>query len=210
MGDLKVFLGQLKEQELIEALSRKLDQKEDPLALVNDLSDGMVEVGNKYNAGDYYLTELIYSAAIFNQAMEFIVPHLSGQGDTGKTGKIVIGTVAGDLHDIGKNLVIKMLQVAGFEVMDLGIDVPAQKFIDALKETKAPILGMSALISPSFGHMKEVVEAVKEAGLRDKVKIIIGGGIMTQQTMEFVGSDAFTTDCMEGVAICKDFLSKAG
>jgi methanogenic corrinoid protein MtbC1 len=210
MGDIAALLGQLKEQELIETLSQKLDRNEDPLDLVNDLSDGMVEVGNKYNDGDYYLTELIFSAAIFNRAMEFIEPHLSSGTGTEKIGNMVIGTVAGDLHDIGKNLVIKMLQISGFEVLDLGIDVPAEKFVEALKETKAPILGMSALITPSFVHMKQVVEAVAEAGLRNRVKIIIGGGIMTKQTMDFVGSDAYTTDCMEGVAICKDFLDSRG
>jgi methylmalonyl-CoA mutase cobalamin-binding domain/chain len=130
------------------------------------------------------------------------------QSDT--VGKMVLGTVKGDIHNIGKDIVATLLKAAGFEIYDLGIDVAPGKFVEKLTETGAPILGMSGLLTPSFGAMKETVEAVEAAGLRDKVKIIIGGGIVTEQVQKYVGADAFTDDAAEGVEICRSFAMEGG
>jgi len=121
---------------------------------------------------------------------------------------VVLGTVKGDIHNIGKDIVGTLLKGAGFEVYDLGIDVPSKAFIDKLIETKAPILAMSGLLTPSFDSMKEVVEMVKEAGLRSKVKVIIGGGIVTELVQRHTGADAFTDDALEGVEMVKKLVKQ--
>ena len=122
--------------------------------------------------------------------------------------KVVLGTVKGDIHNIGKDIVAVLLKAAGFEIYDLGIDVPVNSFIEKLKETGAPILGMSGLLTPGFDSMKEVVEALKEAGLRDKVKVVIGGGVVTEIVRRYTGADEYTDDGMAGVEICKKFAAE--
>jgi dimethylamine corrinoid protein len=134
--------------------------------------------------------------------MKTIEPALK-KGATGKATKVVIGTVKGDIHNIGKDIVATLLKGAGFEVYDLGIDVPVKAFVDKVIETKAPIVGMSGLLTPSFESMKQTVDALKEAGLRDKVKVIIGGGVVTELVQRHTGADAFTDDAMEGIETIK-------
>jgi Predicted cobalamin binding protein len=137
--------------------------------------------------------------------MAVVEPLLKGGKQAESLSKMVLGTVKGDIHNIGKDIVGTLLTAAGFEVYDLGIDIAPSIFVDKLVETGAPILGMSGLLTPSFESMKETVKAVEEAGLRDKVKIIVGGGIVTEQVGKYVGADAFTSDGPEGVGICKKF-----
>ena len=164
-------------------------------------------VGERYKAGDYFLSELIVSGEIFKDSMKLIEPYLKANSASSGTG-IVLGTVKGDIHNIGKDIIAVLLKGAGFEVHDLGIDVKPSDFIDKLKDTGAPILGMSGLLTPSFDAMKETVEILKEAGLRDKVKVVIGGGIITELVQRHTGADAFTDDGMEGVEICRRFAQE--
>jgi len=208
MSDIPTALADLNEQEVATIVKERMDAGEDPLAILDDCRRGMDIVGERYKAGDYFLSELIVSGEIFKDSMKLIEPHL--KTDSGSSAaRIVLGTVKGDIHNIGKDIVAVLFRGAGFEVYDLGIDVKASDFVDKLKETGAPILGMSGLLTPSFDAMKETVEALKEAGLRDKVKVIIGGGIITELVLRHTGADAFTDDGMEGVEICHRFAKES-
>ena len=204
MLEIPTALAELNEQEAARLVKERLDAGDDPMTILDDLRRGMDIVGERYKAGDYFLSELIVSGEIFKDSMKLVEPHLKADATASAT-KIVLGTVKGDIHNIGKDIVAVLLKGAGFEVYDLGIDVPPQAFVDKLKETGAPILGMSGLLTPSFDSMKETIEAIKEAGLRDKVKVVIGGGVVTELVQRHTGADAFTDDGLEGVEICRRF-----
>jgi len=133
-------------------------------------------------------------------------PHLKKGEEAKRLGKVVIGTVAGDIHDIGKDLVVFMLDVNGFEVLDLGIDVPVQKFVDTIKETGSKVVGLSGFLTLAFQSMKDTVDAIKEAGLRDQVKIMIGGGQIDEQVKGFTGADAYGEDAMAAVRLAKGWI----
>jgi len=208
MSDIPTALADLNEQEVATIVKERMDAGEDPLAILDDCRRGMDIVGERYKAGDYFLSELIVSGEIFKDSMKLIEPHLKTDSGSSAT-RIVLGTVKGDIHNIGKDIVAVLFRGAGFEVYDLGIDVKVSDFVDKLKETGAPILGMSGLLTPSFDAMKETVEALKEAGLRDKVKVIIGGGIITELVLRHTGAYAFTDDGMEGVEICHRFAKES-
>jgi len=208
MSEIAEALANLEEDKVNELVKNRLDAGEDPMSLLDECRQGMDIVGDRYKAGEYFLSELIVSGEIFKESMNLIEPRMkAGQGSEQAT-KVVLGTVKGDIHNIGKDIVAILLKGAGFEVYDLGIDVPPQAFVDKLKETGAPILGMSGLLTPSFDSMKETVESVKEAGLRDKVKIVVGGGIVTEIVQRHTGVDAFTNDGLEGVEICRRFAKE--
>jgi methanogenic corrinoid protein MtbC1 len=200
IADLKLDLVPVLVQE-------KLDAGEAPLDILMDCRHGMDIVGERYKAGKYFLSELIISGEIFKSAMKLIEPRMTATADEGNAPVVVLGTVKGDIHNLGKDIVAVLLKGAGFVVHDLGIDVKSQAFVEKLKETGATILGMSGLLTPSFDAMKEVVDAVTEAGLREKVKVIIGGGIITEQVRRHCGADAFTTDGQEGVDVCKGWVA---
>jgi len=163
-------------------------------------------IGERFSGGTYFLPELIFSAEIFKEITEIVKPKLEEEVQTERLGKCIIGTVAGDIHDIGKDIVVFMLDVSGFEVYDLGVDVPPQNFIDKIKETNAPIVGLSGFLTLAFDAMKETVETIKEAGLRNKVKIMIGGGQIDDQIVKYTGADAYGRDAMAGVSLAKTWL----
>jgi 5-methyltetrahydrofolate--homocysteine methyltransferase len=146
---------------------------------------------------------LVYSGEILKSVTELVKPKLTKATESKKLGKIVFGTVAGDIHDIGKDIVVFMLDVNGFEVHDLGVDVPAQRFVAKIKETGAPIVGLSGFLTLAFDSMKQTVEAMKAAGLRDKVKVMIGGGQITEEVTKYTGADAYGKDAVEGVTLAK-------
>lgn len=175
--------------------------------VMNGMSKGMEIVGEKYERNEYFLAELIMAGEVMKEGMKVLEPHLKG-GEVKKIGKVVIGTVRGDLHDIGKNIVATLLSAAGFEVIDLGVDVPPEKFVEAVKEYKPDIVGMSALLTTTMIEMENVIKALKEAGLRDKVKIIIGGAPVTKEFAERIGADAAARDAVEGVNICKSWMEQ--
>ena len=207
MSEIPTALAELNEQEAARLVKERLDAGDDPVTILDDLRRGMDIVGERYKAGDYFLSELIVSGEIFKDSMKLVEPHLKADATASAT-RIVLGTVKGDIHNIGKDIVAVLLKGAGFEVYDLGIDVPPQAFVDKLKETGASILGMSGLLTPSFDSMKETIEAIKEAGLRDKVKVVIGGGVVTELVQRHTGADAFTDDGLEGVEICRRFAQE--
>jgi 5-methyltetrahydrofolate--homocysteine methyltransferase len=176
-------------------------------AIMDGMAKGIEIVGEKYEKGEYFLPELIMAGETMKEGMKVLEPYLKSEG-VKKIGKVVIGTVKGDLHDIGKNIVVTLLEAAGAQVIDLGVDVPPEKFVEAVKQNNPDIVGMSALLTTTMIEMENVIKALKEAGQRDKVKIIIGGPPTTQEYSEMIGADAAARDAVEGVNICKSWLTK--
>jgi len=204
--DLVNALADLKEQEAIKIVKDKLSAGEDPLKIMEDARKGMEIVGNRFASSEYFIPDLVYSGEILKAVTELVKPKLNKAAESKKLGKIVFGTVAGDIHDIGKDIAVFMLDVNGFEVHDLGVDVPVQKFVDKIKETGAPIVGLSGFLALAFDSMKETVEAIKAAGLRDKVKVMIGGGQMSDEIKNYTGADAYGKDAMAGVTLAKKWV----
>jgi methanogenic corrinoid protein MtbC1 len=204
--DLVNTLADLKEEEALKIVKDRLSAGEDPLKILEDARKGMEIVGNRFASSDYFIPDLVYSGEILKEVTELVKPKLSKAAESKKLGKIIFGTVAGDIHDIGKDIVVFMLDVNGFEVHDLGVDVPVQKFVEKIKETGAPIVGLSGFLALAFDSMKETVEAIKTAGLRDKVKVMIGGGQITDEVKNYTGADAYGKDAMTGVTLAKKWI----
>jgi 5-methyltetrahydrofolate--homocysteine methyltransferase len=201
--DLVKTLADLKEQEVIKIVEERLKAKEDPVRILEDARKGMEMVGKRFASGEYFIPDLVYSGEILKSVTELVKPKLTKATESKKLGKIVFGTVAGDIHDIGKDIVVFMLDVNGFEVHDLGVDVPAQKFVEKIKETGASIVGLSGFLTLAFDSMKQTVDAMNGAGLRDKVKVMIGGGQITEEVRKYTGADAYGKDAVEGVTLAK-------
>jgi methanogenic corrinoid protein MtbC1 len=204
--DFITLLADLKEDEVIKMTKERLEAGDDALAILEDSRKAMALVGDRFAGGIYFIPELVYSGELLKQIAELVKPHLAKAGDTKKLGKVVIGTVAGDIHDIGLNIVEFMLSVNGFEVYNLGVDVPVERFVEKMKETKAPVLGLSGFLTFAFDAMKETVEALGAAGIRDKMKIMIGGGQMDDEVMKYAKADAYGKDAMEAVSLAKKWI----
>lgn len=195
----------LEEDEALKLVKERLDAGDDPLAIIAACRLGMAEVGSRYEANEYYVSDLIMAGEVFKQAMAVIGTKF--QPDSGpKRGSVVIGTVKGDIHDIGKDIVVSLLQANDFDVIDLGVDVPPANFVEAVKESGASVVGLSGLLTISFDAMKETVEALASAGLRDKVKVMIGGGPVTEQVCTLVGADELGSDAQAAVALCSQWM----
>jgi methanogenic corrinoid protein MtbC1 len=207
MDELAQALRDLNEKKVYDLVEQKVKEGVPAMEIVHACNEGMVGVGERFSTGEYFISQLIFSAEILKAVMKRIEPLLP-KGEAGKSaGKVVIGTVKGDIHDIGKNIVITLLRSSNFDVTDLGVDVPAEKFVTALKETGARILGLSALLNFTYPEMKHVVEEVAKAGLRDKVKIIIGGTPVNEQVRQFTGADHYAADAVAGVALCRQIYA---
>jgi len=201
--DLTKALADLKEDEALAITQEKLNAGADPMGILDDARRAMEIVGKRFSNSEYFIPDLVYSGEILKKINELVKPKLTTEGAVKRGGKVIIGTVAGDIHDIGKDIVVFMLDVSGFEVYDLGVDVPAQKFIDKIKETGAPTVGLSGFLTLAYDAMKQTIEAINTAGLRDKTKIMIGGGQITDEIMKYTGADAFGKDAMVGVSLAK-------
>jgi len=167
----------------------------------------MVAVGELFSEKKYFISQLIFSAETLKTVMNRLDPLLEDTQKKDPIGKVVIGTVKGDIHDIGKNIVCTLLRGSGFEVVDLGVDVSTEKFIEAIKESGTKVLGMSALLSTTYPEMKNVVNAINEAGLREHVKIIIGGAPVNEQVRQFTGADYCAEDAVTGINLCKEIYA---
>ncbi len=185
-----------------------LDVKLDPNVILNEgMIAAMREVGCRFEAGEYYVPEMLIAARAMQSGMAILKPYLQ-QTDRKSSGKVVIGTVKGDLHDIGKNLVALMLEGAGFEIKDLGVDVPIEEFIRVVREEKPDIVGMSALLTTTMQMMKQTIDAFQAAGLRDQVKFIIGGAPVTESYANQIGADGFSPDASRAVNVAKALLGE--
>jgi trimethylamine corrinoid protein len=207
--DLVALISELKQKEAIEMAERRLKSGEDPLKILDDGKKAMQIVGRRFSEGTYFIPDLVFSGKILEQIAELVKPGLAQTPQTGQQGKIVLGTVAGDLHDIGKNLVTFMLDVNGFAVYDLGIDVKPQIFVDKIREVEPQIVGLSGFLTSVYQAMKDTVDAIAAAGLRNEVKIMIGGGVMDEEIRKFAGADAYGQDAMAAVNLAKDWIGGA-
>jgi len=181
---------------------RALNSGVSPLSVVDALSDGLMVVGNKYENGEYFLSELIMAGILATEISNLLKPLLK-KSEVKPIGKVVIGTVRGDLHDIGKNIVATMFSSVGFEVVDLGIDVPAEKFVDAAKTENPDIIGLSCLLTTSMDEMKNVIGKLRGADLRRNVKIMVGGRPITQEFADGIGADAFSANAIKAARTAK-------
>jgi methylmalonyl-CoA mutase cobalamin-binding domain/chain len=204
-------LVEMEERQTLETVQALLDAGESPQDILGALSEGMNLVGSRYSSQEYFLADLVFAAEIFKQSMTILGPALEAEagGEREVCGKIVVGTVEGDLHDIGKNIFVALARNAGFAVNDLGIDVSPAAFIEAVKRDRAHILGISGILTMSVDPMIRTVEALEEAGLRDKVKVILGGLPVDDRWQETVGSDGYTDDAYKGVQMCQAFVEVA-
>jgi 5-methyltetrahydrofolate--homocysteine methyltransferase len=198
-------LADIEEQETLNLVRKELEAGTDPIEILEACREGIILVGKRYEKGEYFLPELIMAGEIFNELSEILRPALGGSSANTK-GTVVFGTVRGDVHDIGKEMVIAILRGVGYEVYDLGVNVSPEQFIAKLQETGATILGLSGLITTSYDSMKETVEALAKAGLRDRVKVMIGGGIMNANVQAYTGADAYGNDPTEAVKLCQTFM----
>lgn len=201
----------LEEKAVLDEVKHLLGSGGKARDILDALTQGMNIIGEKYGAGEYFLAELVMGAEIFKESMELLQPALLAEGAPQRKvcGKMVIGTVQGDLHDIGKNIFVALARNAGFAVTDLGIDVPPVKFIEQVKKDDADILGMSGIMTMSLDPMAETVRKLKEAGLRHKVKVIIGGLPVDERWRQLVGADAASDDAYKGLKIIQAWMGVA-
>jgi len=208
IAELRDKLVELDFEGAKKAAQDALDAGVSPQKIVTGgIGEGMNIVGQKFEKSEYFLSELIVAGEVAKEVTQLLQPHLKGT-QLKKLGKVVIGTVRGDLHDIGKNIVAMMLETAGFEVIDLGSDVPAEKFVDAVKKHNPDIVGMSALLTVTMTEMATVIQQMKDSGVRKKVKVIVGGAPLTDDYAKSIGADAFGRDAVQGAEICKSWVAK--
>lgn len=201
-------MSTIKEQEALTIAQDMVNQGADPFSILDACKQAMAIVGDNFAKGLYFLPELVMAGQILMQISELIKPLLKEASSSKESlGRVVVGTVEGDIHDIGKDIVVLMLEVNGFEVRDLGIDVPAAKFVEAVKEFDPQVVALSGFLTVAFDNMKKTVEALKEAGLRDKVKIQIGGGQIDEEIRRYTGADDYGLDAMEAVSYAKKVVA---
>ncbi|EKB54538.1 MULTISPECIES: cobalamin B12-binding domain-containing protein [Facklamia] len=207
LEELKEFVVEMEDDDIIETAKEYVEGGYDVNEGVDALVDGMTEVGQLFAEEEYYVTDVLISADAMNNAMEVFEPLLMDQKKEGSSlGKIVISTVKGDTHDIGKNLVATMLEVGGFEIIDLGRDTPSQEIIDKAVEVDADIIALSALMTTTMTEMKNLIDLLKDQGLRDRFKVMIGGGAVTASYADEIGADAYSKDANEAVIVAKQIL----
>jgi methanogenic corrinoid protein MtbC1 len=201
MQDLVNAVVEMKEEEALALTKKYLDEKIPPMQIFDAYKEALGIIGKRFEEGVYFVPELIMAGEMMRAASDLIKPLMSAETGTEskKLGKFLLGTVAGDIHDIGKDMVHMLMDINGFEVRDLGVDVPTQRFSDVAKEFQPDIVGLSGLLTLSYESMKQVVEALKQIGMRDKVKVIIGGGQVDEHACKYVGADAWVTDVVTGV-----------
>jgi corrinoid protein of di/trimethylamine methyltransferase len=194
--------------ETVELTQQALASGLEPLSIINDgLVPGMNIVGEKFQSGEYFLPHLIIAANGMQQSMELLEPELSARQQVVQVpGTMVIGSVAGDIHEIGKSLVATMMSASGFQVYDLGVDVPTEIFVNKVKETGANLLGLSALLTTTMTVQREVIEALEEAGIRDQVKVMLGGAPVSQEWAETIGADGYAEDAIGAVELARELV----
>ena len=207
------LIADMEEDEAVELARVSLDGGMPPAEMLEICRSAMDIVGKRFEDQEYFIPELILAGEMLTAIGDMVKPLIAAgaedQTEKESAGLVLIGTVHGDLHDIGKNIVTFMLDVNGFEVVDLGIDVPPERFIEAIKEHQPPVVGLSGFLTLAFDSMKETVEAIDEAGLRDVVKIMIGGGQVDEQILKYTGADSFGLNAMSAVNQCKEWIGEA-
>ncbi len=198
-------ITEMREEDALQITTQMLDTGADPLDVLEACRLAMEIIGQRFEAGDCFIPELILAGEMLNQISAEIKPRLEQEAARQKLGKVVIGTVEGDIHDIAKDIVAFMLDINGFEVTDLGVDVPPAKFVEAVRQTGAKIVGLSGFLTLAYDPMKATVQALKAAGLND-VKVMIGGGQIDEQIRQYAGADAYGRDAMAAVNLAKSWV----
>ncbi|MBN1536283.1 MAG: corrinoid protein [Anaerolineales bacterium] len=193
--------------DIAELVQSSLDSSTQPLDVLKAMTDGLDQCGKKFESGEYFLPELLMASESFSEGMKVLEPHL-GQASLGQAGKVILGTVLGDVHDIGKNLVGFLLKSAGFKVIDVGTDNSTEVFIQAVKEHQPEVLGLSALLTTTMLGMEDIIKALDSEGLRQKTKVIIGGGPVSARFAEQIGADAYASDAVEGIRKIKELVAR--
>ena len=206
MSELVNAMADMREEDTLRLTKEMVGSGADPTEILGAAREAMDIVGQRYEAGEYYLPELVMAGEMLNQITALVKPELAKLPQVERQGKLLIGTVAGDIHDIGKNIVTFMLDVNGFEVVDLGIDVSPAKFVESIQEFQPQVVGLSGFLTLAFDAMKDTVTAIEAAGLRDEVKIVLGGGQVTDKIVEYTGADAYGDDAMAAVNLAKKWI----
>ncbi len=207
--ELKNAVIELREDDALRIADELLQSGADPLSVVAACREAMEVIGQRFADGQAFIPELIMAGEIMQGITAMLKPYLKAEASAEKLGTVVMCTVQGDIHDIGKDIVVTMLDIAGFEVVDLGVDVPIAKVVDAVRDSKAQILGLSGLLTVAFESMKATVAAIEEAGLREHVKIMLGGAPVTGDVVEFAAADDWGKDAVAAVELAKTWVGGA-
>lgn len=200
------ILADLREEEALQIVQNQLTAGENPLTILDSCRKAVEIVGERFEKSEYFLPDLVMAGEILKEIAELVKPKMGAVDEVKRVGKIVIGTVQGDIHDIGKDVVTFMLDANGFEVHDLGVDVPPQTFVEKIREVKPEVVGLSGLLTLAFDGMKATVDAITAAGLRDQVKIMIGGSQVDERIKEYTNADAYGSDAMAAVSLAKEWI----
>ncbi len=203
------YVEQLEENKVFELANHALDQGMNPLDLVNLIIEGMNRVGKRYEAKEYYIADLIMAGIIFRGVLELkpMTSYFSSHHKK-KSGKVLLGTVKDDIHDIGKEIFRALLETHGFEVLDLGVDVSGETFVKKTREFKPDIIGLSGVLTSTIEQMKQVIDILAAAGLKDQVRIIAGANYLNADGCSYIGADAFATDASKGIEICLEWMKR--
>jgi len=208
-NELKEAVIDLREQDAYRITERLLDEGTDPITIVESSKEAMDEIGRRFACGEAFIPELIMAGEIMQGITARVKPHLAATGESRKLGTVVLGTVKGDIHDIGKDIVATMLDIGGFEVVDLGVDVPYETLVAKVSEIHPQVVGLSGLLTVAFDSMKATVAALDRAGLRDGLKIMVGGAPVTDDVCAFVGADGWAKDAVGAVELAKSWVGGA-
>jgi 5-methyltetrahydrofolate--homocysteine methyltransferase len=199
-------IAEMREEDALGEVKAMLDRGGDPVEILDDCREAMTIVGQRFEAGEYFLSELILGGEMLRTISEIVKPKITQAKEAKRHGRVVVGTVKGDIHDIGKDIVVFMLDVNGYEVHDLGVDVPPETFVQKIQEVKPQAVALSGFLTLAYESMKDTVDAIKAAGLRDGVKIMIGGGTVDETTRAFAGADAFGKDAVAAVTLARQWI----
>jgi len=209
--DLINAIANLEEDRAIAIVKKKIEEGETAFDIIEQCRKGVEIVGKRYSQGEYYLSDLIMSEAILKEVVAIVEPHFPVIETESRNGiKIIMGTIEGDIHDLGKNIVIYLLRSSGYRVYDLGVDVPPERFVEAIKETGAKIVGVCVLLTFCIGYVKKLVDLLEETGLREKVTIIVGGYPVDEQVKEYTGADYVANDAVRGLEIFDQIVALCG
>jgi methanogenic corrinoid protein MtbC1 len=210
VAEIAEAMASLDKDALLSAVRKGLAANADPMSLVEEAREGLERVGSEFEKGKYFLMELMWASQMFKDAMVIIAPKIKERyGVTASKGRVVMGTVKGDIHDLGKSIVRDLLECSGYEVSDLGVDVPPAAFVDRIRQVKPQVLGMSALLTAAVSQASLTIEEIRKAGLRDDLKIIMGGGVVGEIKASDFGLDHATVNAREGIRLIEKWIAEA-
>jgi 5-methyltetrahydrofolate--homocysteine methyltransferase len=206
--DLIDAFTSIQEEQAINIANEMLASGTDPLRVIEVCQEAVRIIGERFESGEVFLPELIMAGEIMSSISAVVMPKIKTEGERKSNGVVLFGTVQGDIHDIGKDIVVFLLEANSFEVVDLGVDVPPSTFVDKIREIQAPVVGLSGLLSLAFDSMKETIEAIEGAGLRKDVKIMIGGGPVDETVCKYSGADAWGVNAMSAVTLAGNWTKR--